>query len=361
MLGFIHVLPGSDFVTGALALSVLVLGAVLAVLAVLGVIAFRRAGAEGPTGAMWRTALVLVGAVLAWVLLDRSASWEHAANRRAFDARAGELTARAIAPGSALACLDAVASGPVEAACEKALFASPEATAAAIAYVDARFSLLSAGIALAARDPNYEPALQRLRRAIEFDRYGLVAHVLTTRGCNASDCPDLQLLRDPARILANMKARSFDAQIATRGAGWHPPGGALASAPAPVATPDFAPRLPDQTIGAAPPSVLPAAPPPNVPLASRYDFPSSASIPPISIMNAEPPLPAEPRAAATPPAPRQSAPVPPSRRQTSREPPPRDSHRRISRCRSRRMAGRHRGPRADGRPTGDNRPGTVGA
>jgi hypothetical protein len=324
MLGLVHVLPGSDFVGGAVVLSVLILGAVLAVLGVCGVVAFRRAGAAGPTGALWRGALVVVGAVLAWALLDRSSGREHAADRRAFDVRAAELTARAIAPGSPLACLDAVASGPVETGCEKALFASPESIAAAIAYVDARFSLLSAGIALAARDPSYEPALQRLRRAIEIDRYGLVAHVLATRGCNSPGCADLKLLRDPTRVLANMKTRSFDAQVAMHGASWHPPTSALAAIPTPPSG-EHAPGLPDQTIGAASPvAALPAATPPNVPLSSRYDFPSSASIPAVSIMNAEPPLPAEPRVAAPPPPapqPRPAAAPPQPRRQTSRDAP----------------------------------------
>jgi hypothetical protein len=299
-----------------MALSALVLGAILVALAVFGMIAFWRADTPGPAGAMWRVALVLIGALLTWALLD---SREHAADRRAFDARAAELTARAIAPGSALACLDTVASSTIEAACEKALFASPEATAAAIAYVDARFSLFSAGISLAMRDPSYEPAVQRLRRAIEADRYGFVAHVLTTRGCNSFDCPDLKLVQDSRRILANQKARTFDTQVALHGAAWHPPTGALAAAPAPTALPEQVQKSSDPTSDAA----LPTAAPPNIPLPSRYDFPSSASIPPISIMSAEPPLPAaEPRAAATAPpsATRQSTP-PASRRQTARDPP----------------------------------------
>jgi hypothetical protein len=316
MAGLVHGVPGSDFLTGTLALSVFGLGAVLAVIALIGVVAFRRAGAAGPFGAMSRVVLMLVGAIIAWALLDRFASQEHAADRRAFDARTAELTARAIVPGSALACLDAVASGPIESACEKALFATPEATAAAIAYVDARFSLLSSGIALAARDPGYEPTVQRLRRAIETDRYGFVAHVLTTRGCNSSDCPDLKLLRDPARVLANMKSRSFDAQVALHNVGWHSPTTSLA-APTPVSSaPEHAPIPPDQSATATPPGATS-----HLPLASRYDFPSSASIPPVSIMNAEPPLPAEPRAAApAAPPPRQSTPAQP-RRQTSRDTP----------------------------------------
>ena len=313
MLGSVHLLPGSDFVSGALVLSVFLMGAVLAVLAVFGVVAFRRAGQAGTSGMLWRGALVMVGAIVAWGLLDRPANREHAADRRAFDARVAELTARAIAPGSALACLDAVASAAVEAACEKALFSSPEATAAAVAYVDARFSLLSPGFALAARDPSYEPVLQRLRRAIESDRFGLVAHVLTTRGCNSSDCADIKLMRDPSRVLANMKARTFDTHVVMHGLAWHPPGTALAAAPPHAAEPapsmPSASRPPEPTIGTGH----------GVPVSSKYDFPSSASIPAVSIMNAEPALPPEPRAAPPAAAPRQSS---APRRQSSRESAP---------------------------------------
>jgi citrate synthase len=49
---------------------------------------------------------------------------------------------------SALGCLDAVASALVENACERPLFASAEAVAAAVEYVDARFSLLASSAAL---------------------------------------------------------------------------------------------------------------------------------------------------------------------------------------------------------------------
>src|SRR4029077_12750228 len=91
------------------------------------------------------------------------------AERRALETRAAELTARSLAPGSALGCLDAVASVVVENACERPLFASPEAVAAAVGYIDARFSLLVASAALAERDSRYQPAFERLRRALEAD------------------------------------------------------------------------------------------------------------------------------------------------------------------------------------------------
>ena len=312
MLSSIHVLPGVDLVTGAFALSVFVAGAVVAVLVVLGVVAFRRAGEVGTSGALWRGVLVLVGAVLAWALLDRSSIREEfAAERRAIETRAAELTARAIEPGSALACLDAVAGVAVETACEKALFASPEAVAAAVAYVDARLSLLIASARLAERDPSYRPSLERLRRAIEADRFGLAAHVLMTRGCNGGDCVDLKLLRSTGRILANMKARAFDTRVNAHAAAWHPAGAAVvAAAPAPALAAMPPPAPPAATTGAAP----------NVSSPSKFEFPSAASIPPVSIMNAEPegpPPAAEPRAPAPPP---KRAAAQPARRQSAREP-----------------------------------------
>ena len=211
MLGSIHVLPGADLSTGAIVLTVFVAGAMLALLAAFGVVAFRRAGESGLSGNLWRGGLIVVGIVLAWIVLDRSSIRDQMAERRSIETRAAELTVRAMAPGSALACLDAVAGATIETACEKALFASPEAVAAAVAYVDARFSLLASSIAVGQRDPAMRPAIERLRRAIEGDRFGLVAHVLMTRGCTSTDCPDLKLVRDTSRIMSNMRSRAFDA------------------------------------------------------------------------------------------------------------------------------------------------------
>ena len=74
--------------------------------------------------------------------------------------------AGAIAPGSALSCLDEIAGEAVEVACEKAVFASPEAVAAGINYVTAQLALLNDGTAYAERgDASYaaEPLAHRAR------------------------------------------------------------------------------------------------------------------------------------------------------------------------------------------------------
>jgi hypothetical protein len=322
MLGSGHLISGLDIAAGTFALMVFSLGAALVVLVVLARFVFRRAGQSGMAGALWVCGLAIVGALAAYTLLDRSAVRDQAAERRAIEARAAELTARSLAPGSALACLDAVASVVVENACEKPLFANPEAVAAAVAYVDARFSLLAPSVAIAERDPSYQPVVERLRRALEADRFGLVAHVLTTRGCNGADCAELRLLHDPARVVANMKARAFDAALGAHTLAWQSNGtgvAAVASAP-----PASVPVPPLTTTGTS------AAVSPGAAASSRFDFPSASSIPAVSIMSAEPgPGPAsEPRPTALPPK-RPAAtttPAPQPRRQSAREvapaPPP---------------------------------------
>ena len=283
-------------------------------LAVLAMILFRRAGQSGMRSVYWGGGVVLVGAMCAYALVDRIIVREQATDRRAIEARAADLTARSIAPGSALACLDAVASVVVESACEKSLFATPEAVASALAYVDARVSLLAPSVSLADRDPAYRPSLERARRALEADRFGLVAHVLTTRGCNGTECAELRLLRDPSRIAANMKARAFEAALGVHALAWQPNGSgvaAVASAPSSSKVPPLA------TTGTG--SAAAAGGSPGATVSSRLDYSSASSIPAVSIMIAEPgtpPAPPPKRPTAAP-----AAPPAPARRQTARDAP----------------------------------------
>jgi hypothetical protein len=107
------------------------------------------------------------------------------------------------------------------------------------------------------------------------------------------------------------------------------PAPAAEKLPPPVTS---APQSSGPTVAGVPPA--PAAPTVGMPLSSRYDFPSAASIPPVSIMNAEPPLPpgASNANAAAPPAdapaataaaaPAPKVPVPPRRPQIPATTPP---------------------------------------
>ena len=318
MLSSGHLISGLDVATGTFALMVFSAGVAMAILVVLASFLFRRAGQSGMAGPVWVCALALIGGMLGYAMLDRSAARDLAAERRAVEARAAELTARSLAPGSALACLDAVASVVVENACEKPLFANPEAVAAAVAYVDARFSLLASSAVLAERDPSYQPAVERLRRGLEADRFGLVAHVLTTRGCAGADCAELRLLHDPTHVVANMKAHAFEAVLGVHALAWQPGGAGAAAVASAAASSPIAPSTPLATTGAAAP--VSAAAPPSV--SPKFDFPSANSIPAVSIMSAEPgPPPApEPRPATVlPPKRPAAASAPAPRRQTARE------------------------------------------
>jgi hypothetical protein len=279
-----------------------------------GVIAFRRSAATGIFPTALRYSLILIGALMVLTFLDRATQHDRHAERRALEARAVELTVRAIMPGSALACLDAGAGDEVERACEKAVFATPETVAAAVSYVAARFALLGDGLDYAAQDGAYAATLTGTRKALEADRFGILAHVLASReNCVADNCPALNRLGDAGRVQRNLRERTYAAQVARYGPVW-----AGRSAASPVAPPESGPSGPSVSApGSATPGAMPPAAVSSVP---NVDFPSAASIPPVSIMNAEPapgaPAAAAPAAAPKPAATAAAAPTPP------RRPPP---------------------------------------
>src|SRR5262249_49503415 len=254
--------------TDVVSLPVWAVAAIGAVLVLACALAFVRAGGEGRSVPALILVLILglVVALAGWWARDHFARRDLEAEQRALDTRAFELATRAFMPGSALGCLDAIAGETVEGACEKALFASPEATAAAVSYVAAQLSLLAS-----ARDLGHpggtNPGTLALRRALEADRFGIVAHVLAVRdGCAPDQCSAFAWLGDTSRIKVNLAERPFDARIRTYAADWSAAGArALASTPPPPA-----------------PSAAAKAP-------NNLYFPSAKSIPPVNIITAEPP------------------------------------------------------------------------
>jgi hypothetical protein len=254
-----------------------------------------------------------VAAVVNTMTLDRTAA-EH----RALVQRSAALDLAAM--GSALSCLDAGAGEAVENACEAKVFADPQRAANAVAYTAARLSLL----AEAAKDPAVLDGFAATRRAIELDRYGFAAHVLATRdGCNAEQCAAFAFLRETTVLKANLKAQIYDQYVSRYAASWN--------------------KEPEKQapVAAAPPAGVPVAAvpgepsqPTGVPVSSKYDFPSAASIPPVSIMNSEPALPkgapGAPQAKAEPKGEQKgetkpdddAVPVPPRRPQTAATPAP---------------------------------------
>ena len=197
------------------------------------------------------------------------------------ETRTAQLTGQTV---PALACVDDLAGDAVLNACEKVLFGSSDTAAAAVSYAAAQVSRLTALGDLATAERNSTTELQALRRAIEHDRYGLVAYALMARDhCTPTACPAFRSLGDNHQIIANMNDRTYE-NLVTRYAGsWNAPAAAQASAAGLVA--------------ALPPS-MPTGRPTNA------EFPSSADTPPVSIMT---PVPAKPAAAAPPPAARAAA------------------------------------------------------
>jgi hypothetical protein len=191
------------------------------------------------------------------------------------EARAIELAMRAATSGSAFACLDVVANAEVEQACESALFATPVAVARAVAYVDARISTLAASAPLAARDPHYRASFDRVRRALEADRYGFVAHVLRTRGCETETCAELKLLGNTEHVVANMKAQTFESRVTAAAPAWpsNPLSAAAPSSELSVAAPSNGPPE------AAPSNELSAAAPSNELSAATWSSGLSAAAP----------------------------------------------------------------------------------
>ncbi len=208
---------------------------------------------------------------------------------------------------AAMACLDGLAGDAVEAACERPLFASAESTAAAVSYTAAQLARLAAASPIDKKQP---PELTVLRRAVERDRYGLVAHVLAARdGCTPSDCAFYAVVGDHKQIAANMGERAYEGLVGRYALGW-----GNGTAPTPAAVP------------ATPAAMAPTGKP------MSGDFPSSSSIPPVSIMTSEPPpggagasAGARPAAAAPPtrpPAPVAAAPAAPKKLTPKRPPAP---------------------------------------
>src|SRR6185437_8025709 len=81
----------------------------------------------------------------------------------------------------ALSCVDDMAGDTVLAACEKALFGSADTAAAAVSYAASQITRLTGFGDVAAANKNLTPELRTLRRAVERDRYGLMAYVLAAR------------------------------------------------------------------------------------------------------------------------------------------------------------------------------------
>jgi hypothetical protein len=190
--------------------------------------------------------------------------------------RAASTEARFVPPTSAalpqLSCIDDLAGDAVLNACEKALFGSAESAAAAVAYAASQITLLISLGDVATANKGAGSDLLALRRAVERDRYGLMAYVLTTRDrCTPQACPLFRSLTNKNQITANMDERVYENLVTRYAPVWNAP-----------------PQAASGLLAGLPPSA-PTGKPTNA------EFPTSASTPAVSIMTPEPPLGSAPK------------------------------------------------------------------
>lgn len=172
-----------------------------------------------------------------------------------------------------LSCLDELAGEMVLTACEKSLYASPDTVAAAVSASAALVDRLTSYGDVGNANRLAPPDLASLRNAVERDRYGLVAYVLQSRDrCTPAACFAYPSVPDYRRIAANMEERVYESLVTKYAPAWNAP-------PAIAAAPSQVPGV--ASLAGLPPS-LPTGKPTNA------EFPSSSSIPPISIMTDTP-------------------------------------------------------------------------
>jgi hypothetical protein len=291
-------MPGLDSVTDVVGLPIWMIGSVGLVIVVLLAIAIARVGSRHTFGffAQVAASLVLVG--IAWFYFDRLGEQDRSEYRRNIEARLSALTAQALLPNSNLACLDAGIGNAVQEACEKVLYSSPEQISAALSFVGARLDILRDIAALSdPEEATYDKLRAPLIRSMQDDRYGLVAQVLQGRDlCTPDKCHAFEFLTNRDRILGNMNQRAYEERVAHYALGWSDkPGGPALAAVVP------------------PPPPPPSAPPAKEPSQLPVNFPSAASIPPVSIMANEPGMPGQNGVDAAPKPEAKQPPAPPRR------------------------------------------------
>jgi hypothetical protein len=217
-------------------------------------ITLLRAEKSVANGALTVITLLAIGVAVAATIRDYGPTGRASAEIRSMPSATASLPA--------LACIDELAGDAVASACEKVVFASPESTAAAVSYTASLITRLTALGDVASAKASMTPELLAIRRALERDRYGMVAQVLTVReGCTGIQCPAFRSFADSRQISINMTERNYDAMVSHYAPIWN--------------------ALPAVSAALGPPS-LPSGRPTNA------EFPSAASTPAVSIMNPEP-------------------------------------------------------------------------
>jgi hypothetical protein len=188
---------------------------------VLLLILVMRPRGESGLATLAQLALVAVVAGGAYFGLKQYEDNSRFTERKAIEDRAATLLAQANQPGSVLGCLNQAALPTLDEACEKTIFAEPQRIASAIGVTADRIALLNDATSFAAREPAFLDRFDHLRKSLEADPYGLVAHIFATEHkCIPDSCPRFRILKDVDKVKSNLTSRKFDGLLAKYKESW---------------------------------------------------------------------------------------------------------------------------------------------
>jgi hypothetical protein len=202
-------LPGWALPAGALAFVVLL------------ILILRPRGESGGVTMLAQLAVVAVVAGAGYFGLKQFEDNSRFVERKAIEDRAATLLSQANQPGSVLGCLTVAVTPALDEACEKTIFAEPQRVASAIGITADRIALLSDATSYSVREPSFLDRFDHLRKSLEADPYGLVAHILATEHkCLPDSCPRFRILKDADKIKSNLTSRKFDGLLEKYKASW---------------------------------------------------------------------------------------------------------------------------------------------
>lgn len=191
-------------------------------LVLLLILMFRPRG-DGGSGiaVLSQLAVVAVVAGAAYFGLKQTEDSSRLLERKAIEDRAAALLAQVNQPGSVLGCLHVAATSTLDEACEQAIFAEPQRVASAVGITADHVALLYDATVYAVREPAFLERFEGLRRSLEADPYGLVAHVFAKdHKCIPDSCTRYRILKDTEKVKANLSAQKFEGLLAKHKQNW---------------------------------------------------------------------------------------------------------------------------------------------
>lgn len=191
-------------------------------LVLLLILMFRPRG-DGGSGIAVLSQLAVVALIggAAYFGLKQTEDGSRIAERKAIEDRAVALLAQSNQPGSVLGCLHAATTSTLDEACEQAIFAEPQRVAAAVGITADQVALLYDATLYAVREPAFLERFESLRKSLEADPYGLVAHVFAKdHKCIPDSCTRYRILKETDKVKANLTAQKFEGLLAKHKQNW---------------------------------------------------------------------------------------------------------------------------------------------